>query len=1289
MEVVITFEGGKMNSDVSKEILPKGEHISSKNIDFFSGSAIPMKGMSVLTDNNLSKAKSLGELASPAEDKIYYFYTATSDEGLIEYDVSNDTIKFILRSLTGKLNLKKIKKINRVDDLIFFTDGVNPPRRVDRTVTYATDGFSEKDISVIKPAPLKAPRIVMSDNLSGENNLKDKFVQFASRNKYITGEYSAISPFSKLAFLPKSFDYNYSTHTNNGMINTFNSVEINFDTGNELVEEVQLLFKETGSNAVYVIDEFNKEELGYLDNETQTHVFVNNKKHKVLPTDQLVRMFDNVPLLAGAQEIIGNRLVYADYTDGYNFEDSLGAPVELKHSVELISEDTATTINPKDSAKTNRDYEFAIVYSDDQTRMATPAVSKTNTVFIPTSVADNTNRFKVTIPHKAPAFANSYRFFVKESKIDYDVIIPSLFYEDNVFVWVKYEEADKEKITVGDYLLVKRDTSGDLLTSNIEVKILEAGYKESNFLRPDLTGDENEDAELRKINNEAGYYFKIKPERFVMDISDLETLEDSVYHNTRVLYDNNIFNEDVTIQCSVYGESIDDITCGGSYLPPTTTDILDWDFKGNQQDVRFKVTIDTGGTSFSWTCDAEVTTPPSGGPTAIPQAGGTFSLAYGVNIVFPNRTLTGTYPYEAGEYINVSAKTRLYDDASGNRALACLQGFEGNEVVEGGAQILIWVKEYGGTSESVLYDTFYSEISSRQYDNLEEWWYEDGINLANVEGKYIFFRRGYKTKNDSSYKFYEDNTKDADGNYNYAMHIFIRGQVAGASGNKRRGKIASSIKIVQTTDSNSFPIFETRPVQEIDNDLFFEIGDTYLIDEDGNHLGDTSLHADDVNQVFDTTDAEINIRYSNCYSFGNGVESYKIRDGFNENKIKLDARALKPIEDYKQIRNESDLIWSGAFSKSTSVNKLNEFNLATINFKELSTKQDGPIRKIATRKGDLIILQDSLVSKVLFGRTLLSSIDGTQVVGSSDILGAQTFYSKKFGIGNNPESYAEYGNNFYFADPRNGTFVRGGYSGLDEIVDGLKYELKDKLRCNTGELNAVYDLRKDSYIVNINGVLHYFKESSLGWTTTVERNVDSMLSMNDRTFGFINGDIYEFYTGDFIGGSIKTVINDFPNETKTFEALKLNSNEPLDIMVSTDENFSTIKNYEKREDFYHGYIPKALISSSNKYGLGVVDSVSGKEIKMVKPFNEGITIGDTLENDNGIIGTILSVSNDIITVSTKSIPVIPGSFVLGGKDSSIEGDTVRGKCAVIDISFEPGKDHKLLTITADIDKSFN
>jgi hypothetical protein len=44
--------------------------------------------------------------------------------------------------------------------------------------------------------------------------------------------------------------------------------------------------------------------------------------HAVLPANQLLRPWDNVPRKALAQELVGNRLVYGNYLQNYNLTNS-------------------------------------------------------------------------------------------------------------------------------------------------------------------------------------------------------------------------------------------------------------------------------------------------------------------------------------------------------------------------------------------------------------------------------------------------------------------------------------------------------------------------------------------------------------------------------------------------------------------------------------------------------------------------------------------------------------------------------------------------------------------------------------------------------------------------------------------------------------------------------------------------------------------------------------------------------------------------------------------------------
>ena len=87
------------------------------------------------------------------------------------------------------------------------------------------------------------------------------------------------------------------------------------------------------------IERFNKLDQGWLDNVEQTFQFTNQKIYTVLPEAQLLRLFDNVPKIAQAQTLMGNRLMYGNYVDGYNITNENGQDVYLDYTLDLISED--------------------------------------------------------------------------------------------------------------------------------------------------------------------------------------------------------------------------------------------------------------------------------------------------------------------------------------------------------------------------------------------------------------------------------------------------------------------------------------------------------------------------------------------------------------------------------------------------------------------------------------------------------------------------------------------------------------------------------------------------------------------------------------------------------------------------------------------------------------------------------------------------------------------------------------------------------------------------------------
>ena len=140
-----------------------------------------------------------------------------------------------------------------------------------------------------------------------------KFPRFAYRYKYQDEQYSPYSPFSEPAFLPGEFLYKPKDGYNIGMVNTLRSVYVmdflpDQDTLPKDVVCVDIVYKESNSNNVYII-----QTIEYGDDEWLA-------EGSAINTDNsgFSRTKGALLITAKAQDMVGNRIVYANYKQNYN-----------------------------------------------------------------------------------------------------------------------------------------------------------------------------------------------------------------------------------------------------------------------------------------------------------------------------------------------------------------------------------------------------------------------------------------------------------------------------------------------------------------------------------------------------------------------------------------------------------------------------------------------------------------------------------------------------------------------------------------------------------------------------------------------------------------------------------------------------------------------------------------------------------------------------------------------------------------------------------------------------------
>ncbi len=192
--------------------------------------------------------------------------------------------------------------------------------------------------------------------------LEDKFARFSYRFKFDDGEYSLIAPFTQIAFIPKQDGYfmyvkkdgvkevndqaiAYRSTVVSFVENKVNNIKLRIPhpTGltygqsifDELkITELDIIYKESDAVALKVIESIDIADLT-LDSVFNfwDYIYKSQKPSRVLPSDEITRVYDKVPVRAFAQESAGNRIIYG------NFQNKHTPPLTIDYNV-FINEKT-------------------------------------------------------------------------------------------------------------------------------------------------------------------------------------------------------------------------------------------------------------------------------------------------------------------------------------------------------------------------------------------------------------------------------------------------------------------------------------------------------------------------------------------------------------------------------------------------------------------------------------------------------------------------------------------------------------------------------------------------------------------------------------------------------------------------------------------------------------------------------------------------------------------------------------------------------------------------------------
>ena len=1138
------FIKGRMNKSVDERLVPQGEYIDALNCRLGSTenteigaveNSLGNTKLTTLTYEGLalsSQAKCIGAYEDGGEETMYWFINdpanVNSNTGKVDMIVSYNTkldLLFYHVISTSLLNFDDtylVTGINLIDGLLFFTDNLNPPRKININRTYLypindVDQVTEQDIGVIVAPPLFAPTLTPTQQGGGENYMTDIMISFAYRYKYEDNEYSAVSPFSPISFSPGPFQLDFSTYDNIGMQNVFNSVIMKFNTGGKNVKGIDLLFKSTNFAAINVIERFNKLDQGWLDNVEQTFQFTNQKIYTVLPEAQLLRLFDNVPKIAQAQTLMGNRLMYGNYVDGYNITNQNGQDVYLDYSLDLISENLDAGETP--SVNTTFNYsingsvsvingtatydttgfdlkagsQIGISFNLGHSQFSgaaeyvdgTEPLNKYESTFLFNVQEDFSNAYDLV---NSPSFIAAMSEFVAPSSstcfsqlcstgcesgtsvtdlINCGVVAKTSWYKvgfgisgtNQGIVIGSTPGSNSFSLTVQAIKYEKYDTT---VTPNVGLGIFAYEYFtviQSEFL---YSLDSSKSSLHSDRDYEVGIVYEDNYGRASTALVDTNNTvyipcDNSITKNTikvtlnsyppfwatkykfvlkpskdeyRTVYSNIFFQEEETgnVWFKLEGDNKSKVVLdenlkvktdtNGPVLRCVETKVLDY---GSQVE-NWLCQRASDGTLIDDTCSQPtgvyMQLRPSNFSAGIAEdalintgedgcKGSYCAVKYDVSI--PNPDTTGPtnlfipYTIPAGSLVTIKLEANRF-----KRGSKC------------GGRRYLFDKTFTASQD---YDSMYAFVEG---DNIDltagiSSGSDDTINNVNQPSTLYPYFTSLATGGQTYITFQTDAA-------NGKMYLVFQNGTPNCGSPNKRNSYGNVQVIAQR--ATTLMVFETE-AKDANTELYYENEQVFNI-TGGYHQSGTD--ATDQNQTV-SLPAVVNLTFSNCFTFGNGVESNRVLDALTTPSFTIGEKVTSVSqEEYKEVHRFSDITYSGNFNKESNVNKLNEFNLSLGNYKALESSY-GPIRKLHARQTDILTLQEDKISYVLVEKNLLSdAAAGGAVTSIPEVLGTQLARIEEYGISNNPESFASYGYDVYFTDAKRSSVIniRGGVSAKSD-----------------------------------------------------------------------------------------------------------------------------------------------------------------------------------------------------------------------------------------------------------------
>ena len=334
----------KLNRSKDARIQDKTEMYSAVNvsIDDFDGNSEsagntgdagvikPAKGNSALTQpedllSDSQHMRVLGSVSDEVNNEVYLFVfsTVAADHGVYKINSGNELERFFTSEhfrfdqngfVKGDIVYKQDGSV-----ILYFTDGINEPRKINLSkltqedVDAASAATKIDFITACPKTPMHPPTFAFSaDETKAVNFRSVEGFQFAYQCIYEGGEESAISTYSNVAVPPP---YLVQGSLSDPTLEAANVIRVTVPSEvngiknyTENIVKIRLLVRIGNNGAFFVVSEKSP---------GADFLFYNDSVLTGVPQEDQDKLHDALPRRASAQTVVNDRLIYGDYTEGY------------------------------------------------------------------------------------------------------------------------------------------------------------------------------------------------------------------------------------------------------------------------------------------------------------------------------------------------------------------------------------------------------------------------------------------------------------------------------------------------------------------------------------------------------------------------------------------------------------------------------------------------------------------------------------------------------------------------------------------------------------------------------------------------------------------------------------------------------------------------------------------------------------------------------------------------------------------------------------------------------------